>query len=258
MQLEFDWTRRERCALRNLESLSLVGVSEVPNAVVFLMQMHPDARLLDPERKITALRISQTKASTWLKRNCPPVKHLSLHPSVFRRAVLWWEERRIAGFLGSNLVMDFCEIFAWHEARQMDDEQLLAAWNGLTELDRVRPDVTSSVSEGMNSKNSKKHHSLTPADILKSLPPEVWQAGILSENELYESLQQWWSGVKDCGYSADEAIGAIFAARSGGKTSPLQYAAACLKKGVDEGWVLRAHNWRLTLKRERERILSGR
>ena len=256
MQLEFDWSRRERCAQRNLESLSLVGVSPVQNAVVFLMQMHPAARLIEPERKVTALRISQANAARWLKQNCPSVKHLGLDRSVFRRAVLDWSARGVSLLIPPQIVMSFGALLEWHEGRQIEDADLLAAWEVVTERDRVGPSVTERdpLSEGV--KNSKNFPSLNPSEIFSKLPTEVWGDGLLSDSRLYETLRVWWQedGHRH-GIEMDHAVGAILAARTG-KTNPIRYALTCLARGVDPGWIARAHNWRL--KQKQGTVYTGR
>ena len=250
VQLEFDWSRRERCAQRNLESLSLVGVSPVQNAVVFLMQMHPAARLLEAERKVTALRISQAAGARWLKLNCPSVKHLGLDRSVFRRAVLDWSDRGVAMFAGGQIVMSFGALLEWHEARQLADEELLSAWERVTERDRVGPGVTERDPLNEGEKNSKKSLSFNPSEIFAKLPAEVWEPKLLPDSRLYETLRAWWEedGQRH-GVEVDHAVGAILAARTG-KTNALRYAETCLSRGVDPSWVARAHNWRLREKQK--------
>lgn len=241
MQLEFDWARRERCAQRNLESLSQVGVSTVQNAVVYLLQMHPDSRLIEPETKLTALQISHAAAARWLKHNCPLVRNLELDRSTVRRSVLDWVARGVAAIIERRIVMCFVALSEWHSAREVDDEELVAAWQDVTGRDRAGPSVTASVSDG---ENSKKNLSLNPSNLLSTLPPEVWDAALLSESKLYETLRNWWNdhghGV---GFDANQVIGAILAARTG-KASPIKYAVTCLEKGVNEDWILKAANWR--------------
>lgn len=247
VQLEFDWSRRERCALRNLESLSQVGVSEVQNGVVYLMQMHPNCRLIESDQKVTALKISQADAARWLKSNCPMVKHLELHRSTFRRGVLDWASRGVAQFVAGQIVMSFSELLGWHEERQLLDEELLAEWERVTERDRALPRVTASVSEG---ENSKKNLSFNPSDsgIFAELPPEVWDADLLSDSALYGTLREWWGNHgQHLELDVNQVTGAILAARTG-KSSPIKYALTCLAKGVNEDWILKAANWRRRMK----------
>jgi len=286
VQLEFDFDPKLESAAKNDERLEAVGVSAMRRAVIWLFQLHPEAKR---DGTLIRLDLSFIKASQWL-RNQARWRNLRCADTNVRRACVFWQQLHCVAILKRPrvLLLDVARLSEWLYREQEAVERAVSsalnfAGDGAppktnpTRSDPIRP--ASTLSERVS---EEKTHSLThsvggvdrsdrtdqtdrtdhpsaPAGasvVLPRLPVEVWEPG-RDDRSLYRLLRAYWTehgpALEAAGIDADTFTGAVLAARAQPRTDPQRYAERCLELGLTENWLAQGRAWR-----RRQKILFSR
>lgn len=233
MQLEFDWSRRERCADRAATSLRQINVSEQMIAVVYLLLTHENAQRIDtsdPLRNVVSLRISYAAAGRWLQRNAERFQHLRHDRSNVRRAVEAWKREGICQTpptATGTILIDFGRLMEWHAERDPDLIDFAESWPDGTTCDRAGQGGTTCNNASERKKESyMKQENTNPSfsppprarsQGLPTMPPRFFDLGeAVSDRHVCRAFMTWFSehGLGEAGFRPVNVLGAILATRA--------------------------------------------